>query len=189
MSLEKGRRISTGDFPSDPTRLLKALSLYRFPVDVHGVAAKLGIDTAETGLDDRHSAFLVVKNNRARIFVNANHHPNRQRFSVAHEIGHFLLHHVPSAKENNLYLDEKLDLYHRKSIPTNTMVDFTLERQANRFAADLLMPKGLIEQHIDDEGLDILEEKVMRKIALAFKVSEQSLLIRLLELGYVSATV
>jgi Zn-dependent peptidase ImmA (M78 family) len=189
MSLERRRRISVGDYPSDPTRLLKTFDLYRAPVDVYAGAEKLGIDTAETSLDDRHSAFLVVKKNKARIFVNANHHPNRQRFSVAHEIGHFLLHHVPSAKENNLFLDEKLDLYHRKSITADGAVDFALERQANRFAAEFLMPKGLIERYVDDEGLDILEEKAMKKVSLAFKVSEQSLLIRLLELGFVSATV
>ena len=38
------------------------------------------------------SAVLVQKAKTATIGVNALHHPNRQRFSVAHELGHYLMH-------------------------------------------------------------------------------------------------
>jgi Zn-dependent peptidase ImmA (M78 family) len=189
MILERSKRVSPSDYPSEPTRLLKTLGLFRAPVDVHAVAKRLGIETAEANLDDSHSAFLVIKNNKPRIFVSKHHHPNRQRFSIAHEIGHFLLHHVPSAKANGLYIDEKLDLYYRKSVPADGAIDFALERQANRFAAELLMPKGLVEQYLEDENLDITEDKAMRKLALAFKVSEQAMLIRLLDFGLVSSAV
>ena len=177
------------DYPREPTRLLKRFGLFRAPVDVAGVARELSIEISEANLEDRHSAFLVVKNNKARIFVNQRHHPHRQRFSIAHECGHYLLHHIPSQKENCLFLDEKLDLYYRRNVSTDNVVDFTLERQANRFAAQLLMPEELIEQFIEDQDLDVLEEKAMKKMALAFKVSEQALLIRLLEVGSVSTTV
>ncbi len=84
----------------------------------------------------------------------------RQRFSIAHELGHILLGHPPSL----LYERNKNDLE---------------EREANIFASELLMPKPLIYR---------LGHKFFfnaKLLSLIFRVSEESMKIRLRELGLI----
>ena len=68
-------------------------------------------------------------NDRFVVTVNRNHPETRRRFTVAHEIAHFVLHRDligDGIVNDGLYRSE-------------TLSDAT-ERQANRYAADILMP-------------------------------------------------
>jgi len=69
------------------------------------------------------------------IFVNAHHSEARRRFTIAHEIGHFVLHrsHIGGGIMEDVLL--------RAEGFSNSQ-----ERQANAMAADILMPKALVEQ-------------------------------------------
>lgn len=95
------------------------------------------------------------------IFVNKGHHPNRRRFTTAHEIAHFVLH---ESFIGDGIVDDGL---YRSSL-SNAM-----EAQANKLAADILMPWHLLNQYID-AGRDSVTE-----LALAFEVSESAMSIRL----------
>jgi hypothetical protein len=97
------------------------------------------------------------------ILVEKNDRVERRRFSAAHEIGHYLLHFLPRIKKQlacgeYLYLDESLlstaetglALPHDSKMfarpadaPAVRLADDTalLEREANHFAAELLMPE------------------------------------------------
>lgn len=143
------------------------------------VSAALPRSSSSSG-EDGFSAFLLVKEGNATAFVNRDHHPNRQRFSLAHEIGHFILHHQPSKKLDDLFLDKSLALYTRKDHHSNEM-----ERQANEFAASLLMPRELLEKYIAKNDLDMEDEFDVSRLAMAFGVSEQALQIRLNKLHLV----
>lgn len=95
------------------------------------------------------------------IYVNGAHHPNRRRFTTAHEIAHFILHHDSIGDgivDDGLY----------RSTLSNV-----LEAQANRLAADILMPWHLLNPLIDS-GTSSVE-----KLASHFGVSVSAMSIRL----------
>lgn len=161
-----------------PEALLREHGLFKQPVDVEALAGKLNIAVKYEPLQDGFSAFLLIKEGKATAFVNSDHHPNRRRFSLAHEIGHFRLHHKVDAK-NDIFLDKSLHFYTRKDADISSNVNFKMEREANTFAAALLMPEELLTKYIAKHGLDISDEFDVSRMAVAFGVSEQALQIRL----------
>lgn len=161
--------------------LLQQHGLYETPVKIDALAKKLGISIQYEPLEDNFSAFLLIKHGKARIFVNSHHHPNRQRFSVSHEIGHFVLHHHGSKKADGLFLDKTFHLYTRRHGRSDS-INYEWEREANRFAAELLMPEKLVKDYVIKHELDITDEFDIYRLAVAFGVSEQALLIRLTQL-------
>ena len=60
--------------------------------DVFSIAEYLGLEVSEEIMDRDMSGYLEFRNNRWVAGVNILHHPNRRRFTLAHEIGHFVLH-------------------------------------------------------------------------------------------------
>lgn len=95
------------------------------------------------------------------IFVNKNHHPNRRRFTIAHEIAHFALHKEQIG--DGVYDDAM----YRSGLPHRTEVE------ANRLAADILMPWHLVSK-ATREGYSSVSD-----IAKKFGVSETAMSIRL----------
>jgi hypothetical protein len=95
------------------------------------------------------------------IEVNAEHSINRRRFTIAHEIAHFVLH--PNLIGNELYDD---GLY-RSGLSNR------VEVQANRFAQRILMPDHLVQQALTEFGTN------PKALAEAFQVSEAAMRIRL----------
>ena len=95
------------------------------------------------------------------IFVNATHHERRRRFTIAHEIAHFILH-------DHLIGDGISDdaLY-------RSGLSGAVEAQANRYAADILMPWHLVNAEIES-GNDTLPG-----LARKFNVSQSAMSIRL----------
>ena len=77
------------------------------PVPVEQVAAQLGIRIESADLGEDCSAVLVRNGDRAVIGVNEDHHPNRRRFSIAHEVAHFVLH------EGDTYIDKGYRVHFR----------------------------------------------------------------------------
>jgi Zn-dependent peptidase ImmA (M78 family)/transcriptional regulator with XRE-family HTH domain len=137
------------------------------PVNVKAVARRLGVGLFFSPFPDALSAFLLRGDGRAVIGVNSNQHPVRQRFSAAHEVGHFVLGHT----DGNIFdyavpatSDGEPPGYH----PQN-------ERQANTFAAELLMP----EEHLIEEAPDYS----VARLAKRYEVSQEAMSFRLLHLG------
>lgn len=65
------------------------------------------------------------------------------------------------------------------------MNDPQVEREANYFAMCLLMPEHFVRQEIKEifkNGIDILEDKNIKKLADKFQVSEQLMIMRLTQL-------
>lgn len=89
------------------------------------------------------------------LFVNADDPIPRQRFSLAHELGHFLLHADQIRAE--LAQGRILALEHDPSNQEKDPAYEARERQANRFAAELLMPENIVQtvfQQAFPEGVD-----------------------------------
>ena len=95
------------------------------------------------------------------IYVNGDHHVNRRRFTIAHEIAHFVLHRDligGGISDDALY---------------RSGLNNSIEAQANRLAADILMPWHLIDPYIEKGISDI------GALADAFEVSKSAMSIRM----------
>lgn len=145
------------------------------PVDVYAVAAEHGVMVREEELEDSISGFLALKEGRRVVVVNANHHANRRRFTVAHECGHFLLHGDPG----RVFVDASPIFF--RDDRSSQGID-RREMEANAFAAELLMPEEELRARVA-RPIDVMDEVAVRRLASQFGVSPQALTIRLTTLG------
>jgi Zn-dependent peptidase ImmA (M78 family) len=161
--------------------LLDEVGISGFPIDLEKIASHLNIKIAYDVLDDDVSGFLMAEGTKkATAVINNAHHPNRQRFTIAHEIGHFML-HVNSPNEETIFVDKK---YSFRRDGKSSLGIYEQERDANAFASSLLMPKRLVDNAIAEMNVDILDDYDMPTLAKKIGVSEQSLGFRLESLGY-----
>ena len=143
------------------------------PVSVEILAAKLGIEIVERPLG-RTSALLLRKEGRSICIVHQQHSSRRKRFSIAHEIGHFLLH--PPREAYDLFVVARDE---RSSEGT-----YIEEIEANSFAAELLMP----EEYLRNKArlhlyLAADYEEEIKELAGLFEVSYEAMTHRLTDLG------
>lgn len=113
------------------------------------------------------------------IAIEATHHPHRQRFSIAHEIGHFVLHYLPTPASDGHFActnsDMEVDGAPRSA--GSRLRHFQQEAEANRFAGSLLMPARSVEAMCRATGGRI------PTLAKHFNVSPKAMEIRLDQLG------
>lgn len=155
--------------PSSLARLVGALDaagLYMVPIRVLDAAEMLGLEVVEELMDDDISGYLEFKNGRWIVGVNALHHKNRQRFTIAHEIAHYVLHRDRGTN----FVDQT---FARREGGRTQM-----ESEADMFAAELLMPAAHLRKQIDG-GVTSLEE-----LADVFQVSTLAMRYRVRNLGY-----
>jgi Zn-dependent peptidase ImmA (M78 family) len=176
---------------AEATNVLSRANAFVVPVPLDHVAAFLGVQLHQEVLEDEVSGMLVCKGDESHIVVNSSHHPNRQRFTVAHECGHLVLHHHRAS--NRLFVDRQIRVYNRVGTAHSGAYDDQgsttspqEETEANQFASALLMPRTLIEGHIRDCEIDLTDEVGVARMALAFGVSEQAMSIRLQQLNLLS---
>jgi Zn-dependent peptidase ImmA (M78 family)/DNA-binding XRE family transcriptional regulator len=147
-------------------QVLKASGRQKLPVDVHAVARDLGVAVFLRPFPAALSALLLRHDKNAFIGVNNHQAPVRQRFSIAHELGHFVLAHrdhiidygVPEAVEGEL-----------------PGYDWDHERAANQFAAELLMPADHVRADVGTTSLS--------RLARRYDVSQEAMGFRLANLA------
>src|SRR3989338_6821566 len=76
------------------------------PVNVEEVARGYGLEVVEFAFHEKISGLL--KKEQGIIGVNKTHHPVRRRFTIAHELGHFLLGHGMERGDEET-IDESFD--------------------------------------------------------------------------------
>jgi len=136
------------------------------PVCVESIAWALGVEVVEGELAGALAALTSV-GARGRIRVStANAAPERRRFSLAHELGHFVLGHGVAA----VHRDDDLALASTKHV----------EAEANLFASELLMPEPLAGPmcEVSPVNLDAVDA-----VASRFSVSRLAASIRFVELA------
>jgi len=161
---------------AEADRLIERLGISTPPVDVEWVASQLGVGIVYKPLEDTVSGVLVQQGEQASIGVNALHHSNRQRFTVAHEIAHHVLH--PNSP--TVFVDGLMIHFRDGTVPATPE-----EQEANAFAAALLMPARFLRRDLTKRAIDASDETAVRSLAQRYGVSPQALTIRLVELGYV----
>lgn len=115
-----------------------------YPVPIIGLCNKQGLKVYEEYLPEDVSGFIVVQNdnfahyNTGRLIVaNLLDSPKRRRFTIAHELAHYILH---KGSDNTLYAHR--DAGQRGEIET----------EANIFASYILMPDNLLEDALKTLG-------------------------------------
>lgn len=152
---------------------LEKVKIYseRAPVDVRSLARSIGVRIVEARLPENISGAirsLNSENTEYEILVNSNHAEVRKRFTIAHEIGHYLFHRDLLGRgvgDTRAYRAEGTDY-------PNPHITWREERQANTFAANVLMPDALVSQY---RRLGATPSYLASK----FNVSEQAMTIRL----------
>lgn len=154
--------------------LIKKLGLKAPPVPVDRLAKVLGVRIEYTPFDDELSGMAFIRDGKPVIGVNSNHHPNRQRFTIAHELAHVVLHRAKL--EATVMIDKGRNFIPRDSISAEGIDP--LEKQANAFASELLMPERLVRQALESSR-DIQDDDYLIGMANRFRVSLAALQFRL----------
>ena len=140
--------------------------LERAPVDLDGMAAALGlIVVRDPALPAEISGKIERAGDGFRVTINGAHGRFRQRFTLAHEIAHYVLHRDligDGVTDNAMYRSERLS--------------DAIERQANRYATDLLMPARLMARAWRDGVRSFAD------MAARFAVSAEAASIRMRDL-------
>jgi len=140
------------------------------PVDVESIARKLGIAVrSRFGMAGGESGCISrTEDDQYAIEYDATQSRVRQRFTIAHELGHFALGHLqPGQRE-----------FRDKPAHFMTAVDHPKERAANAFAAKVLMPEDTLKAIIIDHNVTSLTA-----LANIFDVSRAAMTFRLKNLG------
>ncbi len=161
-------------------KLLAENGIETAPVAVMQIAKACGARVTYDSLDSDLSGFLYRRNNQAVIGVNTHHAPVRQNFTIAHELGHFLLHD----QEEQIHVDHEFKVRIRRRDNLSSQGVDEAEREANYFAASLLMPEEFLENDIEDE-IDLFDDDFLYDLARKYGVSTQALMNRLKHLGYI----
>jgi Zn-dependent peptidase ImmA (M78 family) len=159
--------------------VLRKTNTYKVPVPIEVVAHRLNLTTEASALGDSVSGMLVVENDRGAIGYNSSHARVRQRFTVAHEIAHFIL-HLKRNRRSQLFIDPFVIFRRDDNSATGNDKE---EVEANRFGASLLMPATLVLKEIKKHGLDLDDEDALTFLAKRFKVSTAAMTYRLNALG------
>jgi Zn-dependent peptidase ImmA (M78 family) len=156
--------------------LLERLGVDAPPVDVERIARQLDVKVRFEPLDGGLSGALYRSaDGRAVLGVNNWHVETRQRFTIAHELGHLLMH------PDELFVDGVL-----KRDDDSSLAIKSHEIEANSFAAELLMPRKLLLEEINralGENATPDPKRLVGQLATLFDVSEQAMQFRLMNLG------
>lgn len=149
-------------------QILSAAGIDQAPIDVFHVAEVLGARIQPEIVSDDISGALNRHEDGPVIGFNAQHPPNRQRFTIAHEIAHLVLH-----EDEAVFVDRVF----RREVTSGDAID-PIEIEANSFAAALLMPAHLLQADHATFGRPLSSEDV-EQLARTYNVSQQAMTFRL----------
>ncbi|WP_295074633.1 ImmA/IrrE family metallo-endopeptidase [Tabrizicola sp.] len=144
--------------------------LSEYPVKLGQMARDLGVDIKVASLGTGISGRIALEGGRYVIRVNRNEARERQRFTIGHELAHFLLHrHIIDSSPDGI-TDTVL---YRSGAPER------IEFEANRLAAELVMPMSLIERELRENFGGLVTEVTIEGLASLFEVSKAAMEIKL----------
>jgi Zn-dependent peptidase ImmA (M78 family) len=165
-------------------KILKAEGVGAPPVEVEKIAKSKGAEIVPYEMGNEMSGILVIKGNRAIIGINPSQSKVRQRFTIAHELGHYLLHSNNNKEQKEQLFVDKDFIVKFRSKKTYSEQEMLHERQANAFAAALLMPKQFIFVELNKaQNQELSENELIEELARTFEVSVPAMTYRLSDLN------
>lgn len=159
-------------------KLLAEFKIIHPPVPVERIARQLGARIRFSPFDGEISGMIYIMDGLPIIGVNSLHPPNRQRFTIAHECGHLVLHRGLITQK--VHVDKKFPVLRRddKSATGKELVEI----MANQFAAELTMPHSFLLRALGNAAIDIDDTELVNELAKEFKVSTDAMKIRMTNL-------
>jgi Zn-dependent peptidase ImmA (M78 family) len=161
----------------EAVRLLERFGVLAPPVPIDVIARNLGAEVRFLPYEGELAGMLARTDDRVVIGVNSLHHRNRQRFTIAHEIAHLLLHDLET------HFDRNFRVRHRDAVSSAAVDDHEIE--ANRFAAELLMPHAMLLADLDEAGIDVEQLCDIAPLARRYSVSKQAMMHRVAHLAHI----
>jgi len=156
------------------TRAAEVLShhgITSIPVDPVELANQLGIKVHNARFSEPNVSGLIAKRGPvSSLLVENDDSPNRKRFTIAHELGHYFLH----LSTDGEFVDTPVDLQRASVAPESGSK--RVEVEANQFAAALLMPEPKVRQAFSTV-------RNVDELARLFRVSREAMAIRIGTLG------
>lgn len=138
------------------------------PVPIYEMISDFGLEFEFQAMPDNVSGWIErLPSGSYKIAVNSGHPATRQRFTAAHELGHYIYHRDllgEGVGDNRAYRTEGTDRPNANIRPMH-------ERQANSFAANVLMPRHALALIADKSNVAAL--------ATLFNVSQEAMRIRI----------
>ncbi len=158
-------------------QILHDCNIGHAPVPIEQIPKHLGLFVVYKPLESTLSSCLYRNRSRSVIGINTLQNDNIKRLALAHQIGHFLLH------DGILGVDRSVLFKFRNTVSSENDSD---ETEANLFANEILMPRKFIARGLESvDTIDVLDETFLSDMSKRYKVSSQTLLLRLNNLGYI----
>lgn len=172
---------SRKEIASMAAALLRDCRIAEPPVPVEHIALQSNIKIARSAAEWSESGFLLRDSGNVIIGINSRNSPKRQRFTIAHELGHWLLH-----DDKRLIVDEAVRVYRRNNVSSQASDE--QEMEANSFAAELLMPEPMVIRVARQlQPNAVSREDFVTTLAKHFDVSIEAMGYRLINLGVLSS--
>lgn len=141
----------------------------QLPIPIASIGKQLGLEVKLVALEPNISGEIRPSQSAPagfRIRINRHDKKARQRFTAAHEIAHYLLHadRIGAGIADNVLYRSKLSN--------------EVEWEANRLAADILMPRRLVRQELEKIG-GVANLEAAEILSEVFEVSLPAMKIRL----------
>src|ERR1700761_2716368 len=142
-------------------KTLRDTDTFRVPVAIDLVAQRLNLTMEAGALGEDVSGMLIIRGERGAIGYNSAHARVRQRFTISHEIAHYLL-HAKKGEKPQLFIDRHVTFRRDQNSATGMDHD---EVEANQLGAALLMPRGLVQQEVQRHDLNLDDEEAISLLA------------------------
>lgn len=150
------------------------------PIPVVAMTKAMNIEIRSEYFEGELSGVLYRDVERTIIAINKKHHPTRQRFTIAHELAHFLFHHG-----RTVFVDKTFAVKINLRNDLSSRAEDLEEIEANRFAAELVMPYDMIINDLDMHAVDLEQEddEGVKLLCRRYDVSGQAMRFRIMNLA------
>ncbi|NOT09558.1 MAG: ImmA/IrrE family metallo-endopeptidase [Gemmatimonadales bacterium] len=162
--------------------MLETLGESKLPVRIYEIAKRYAHIQRDRLPSDVSGMLIPAPEGASKrwiIVINKDHSIERQRFSMAHELGHLVLHEYRTPHADGVRQVRYRDTESSRGTDRD-------EIEANQFAAEILLPTKLIVPKLQELGLDTWDGEANKRItgavedlAVVCQVSQQALLLRI----------
>ena len=159
------------------SRILTELEIQSVPIPINKIVRQKGLKLKSFNFGEEVSGALLIKDGEGTIGYDPEESKVRQRFTIAHELGHYILH---GNLNETLFVDKKSRVHFRDQ--KSSTGESLQEQEANAFAASILMPEKMIKKELSKADNDLSDETQIELLANKFNVSTLAMTYRLANL-------